>query len=59
MGMDEIMQEEKSEVKKEGKGRGKDPRKAPISSTPYVWIRNEKLEKKKKKVRAEKTVQRG
>lgn len=53
------MQEEKSEVKKEGKGRGKDPRKAPRSSTPYVWIRNEKLEKKKKKVRAEKTVQRG
>ena len=54
------MQEEKSEVKKESKGRGKDPRKAPRSSTPYIWIRNEKLaKKKKKKKRAEKTVQRG
>ena len=49
MGMDEIMQEEKGEVKKEGKGRGKDPRKAPRSSTHYIWIRNEKLAKKKKK----------
>lgn len=47
--MDEIMQEEKSEVKKESKGRGKDPRKAPRSSTPYIWIRNEKLAKKKKR----------
>lgn len=45
--LDEIMQEEKSEVKKEGKGRGKDPRKDPRSSTPYIWIRNDKLGGKK------------
>ena len=41
------MQEEKSEMKKEGKGRGKDPRKDPRSSTPYTWMRNEKLGGKK------------
>ena len=58
MGMDEIMQEEKSEMEKDGKGRGKDPRKDPRSSTPYIWMRNEKLGEKKK-VRTDKTVQSG